>query len=82
MNKYCVLLKNEDLIDSTSKCNTVVRTITGSSNVANPGTPSHAFLGSVGGKMRRQEIISVEHSLWVLAKKIIYFSPCIIYIIR
>ena len=36
MKKNCVLLKNE------------ARTITGSSNVVNPSTPSHAFLGSVG----------------------------------
>ena len=36
MNKYCVLLKNE------------ARTVTGTSKVVNPGTPSHAFLGSVG----------------------------------
>ena len=48
MKKYCVLLKNEAHIDSTSKCNTVVRTITGSPKVVNPGTPSYAFLGSVG----------------------------------
>ena len=48
MKKYCVLLKNEAHIDSTSKYNTVVRTITGSPKVVNPGTPSYAFLGSVG----------------------------------
>ena len=48
MKKYCVLLKNEAHIDSTSKCNTVVRTITGSPKVVNPGTPIHSFLGSVG----------------------------------
>ena len=48
MKKYCVLLKNEAHIDSTSKCNTVVGTITGTPKVVNPGTPTHAFLGSVG----------------------------------
>jgi hypothetical protein len=36
MNKYCVLLKYE------------ARTVTGTSKVVNPGTPSHVFLGSVG----------------------------------
>lgn len=36
MNKYCVLLKNE------------ARTVTGTSKVVNSGTPSHAFLDSVG----------------------------------
>ena len=48
MKKYCVLLKNEAHIDSTSKCNTVVGTITGTPKVVNPGTPTHAFLDSVG----------------------------------